>query len=63
VHTSKQSLGAVAAIESDVLNYEVLDLANKKDLFYVFAAREVSNDVVWLEMIQIFYDVKKKKWQ
>ena len=63
VHTSKQSLGAVAAIESEVLNYAVLDLASKKDLFYVFAARKVSPSITWLEMIQIFYDVKKKKWQ
>ena len=53
----------MAAIESEVLNYAVLDLASKKDLFYVFAARKVSPSITWLEMIQIFYDVKKKKWQ
>ena len=40
----------------------MLDLASKKDLFYVFATRKVSSSIVWLEMIQIFYDVKKKKW-
>ena len=63
VHTSKQSLGAVAAIDNDVQNYQVLDLASKKDLFYVFATRKVSSRLVWLEMIQIYYNVKKKKWQ
>ena len=46
VHTSKQSLGAVAAIDDEVLNYSVLDLANKKDLFYVFASRRVSRNTV-----------------
>ena len=42
VHTSKQSLGAVATVDNEVVNYAVLDLASKKDLFYVFATRRVS---------------------
>jgi hypothetical protein len=37
VHTSKQALEVEAVIDNDVVNYAVLDLAQEKDLFYVFA--------------------------
>jgi len=42
IHSSKQALGIVGAIDNDVVNYAVLDLAQTKDLFYVFATQQLS---------------------
>ena len=63
MHTSKTNLRSIAAIDSQVINYQVLDLSLSKDLFYVFAARKVDSKTIVLEMIQIYYDTEAKKWQ
>ena len=42
IHSSKQALSVVAIIDNDVVNYDVLDMAQTKDLFYVFATQQVS---------------------
>ena len=44
VHTSKTQLGIVAAIDSELINYDVLDLAQSKDLFYVFGTQQYEAD-------------------
>lgn len=63
VHTAKTSLKSVAAVDSEVINYQVLDLSIEKNLFYVFVTRRVGPKDTFLEMIQVQYDSKAKKWQ
>jgi len=41
----------------------VLDLSIEKNLFYVFVTRRVGPKDTFLEMIQVQYDSKAKKWQ
>ena len=48
----------VAVIDNDVINYDVLDLAQTKDLFYVFATQHVSVNERQLSVIQIAYDTE-----
>ena len=51
MHTSKQSLGIVATIDNDIINYAVLDLAQTKNLFYVFATQQLTASTKQLAMI------------
>ena len=37
VHMAKTSLKQVAALEGNILAYEILDLVHVKDMFYVYA--------------------------
>lgn len=62
VHSSKQALGVVSSIDNDVVNFQVLDLAQEKDLFYVYATQQVSLTERQLVMIQIAYDPSKRTW-
>ena len=65
VHTSKASLAPKAAINTWVENFEVLDLANSKDLFYIYAVKKDSKEAAQakIEMIQIKYNVEDKSWK
>lgn len=40
VHMAKTSLKQVAALEGNILAYEILDLVHVKDMFYVYAIQE-----------------------
>ena len=62
VHTSKQSLSIVATIDNDIINYDVLDLAQTKNLFYVFATQQLTATKRQLAMIQIPYSDIEGKW-
>ena len=62
MHTSKQSLGIVATIDNDIINYAVLDLAQTKNLFYVFATQQLTASTKQLAMIQIPYSETESKW-
>lgn len=62
MHNSKQQLGVVAAIDTQVRSFRVLDLAQEKDLLYVYASKVASNGQNQLEMIQIHYSEDEMRW-
>ena len=62
IHTSKQKLAPMAAIDNDVINYAVLDLVGINDLFYVFAVRKPDQGPMILEMVQMHFDSKNDGW-
>jgi len=63
VHEAKTTLKLVAAIDSEVINYEVLDLVTEMDIFYVLAVTEDElTGVRKLQIIQIVYDSFDKGW-
>lgn len=63
VHEAKTTLKLVAAIDSEVINYQVLDLVQEKDMFYIYAVQQDQlTGIRSLQMLQIFYDVNIKDW-
>ena len=67
---AKTSLKLVAAIDSNILSYEVLDRVLDRDMFYVYAIQEDTSryDAEFevsgrkLQVLQIVYDVFMQGW-
>ena len=54
----------MAAVDNEVINFDVLDLAQDRDLIYVFATKQLPGSTLRrLEMIQIAYDALRKEWK
>lgn len=68
---AKTSLKLVAAIDSNIMSYEVLDRVLDKDMFYVYAIQQDSSRYDYdeffvyghkLMVLQIVYDVFLQGW-
>lgn len=62
VHTSAKELDLVGAVEGNIINYEVLDLAQERDVFYVYATQQVTATLRELVVLQIPFDAEQESW-
>lgn len=64
LHMAKTSLKLIGALDSNILNYAILDLVLTKDMFYIFAVQEDPDDTASkkLLMLQIVYDAVLAGW-